>query len=79
MPIRKFSSIEEMKAHKLEKLTGDELVRQIEHVWTRAAALSPVRPPRGVMKFRSIEEANACRDQWEKEQIVALRTSRRTN
>jgi hypothetical protein len=34
-------------------------------------------PPRGVFKFRSIEEANAHRDAWEKDRIEKIRQQRK--
>ena len=52
----------------------------IRHLWHLSEALlSPVGTciPRGVRKYRSIEEANADRDQWEQERVDRLRTARR--
>ncbi len=44
-----------------------------------AALVQPVGlcVPRGVRKYRSIEEANADRERWESERIERLRQERR--
>lgn len=61
MTVQKFRSIEEMnKAPVRESQTSDfeRFLRQCARYW----AISPKRYPRGVFKFRSIEEAQKARE-----------------
>ena len=60
MPVYKYRSVEDMP--RPPRASGEDLVQRIRAVWNRAALLCPPRPPRGVMRFRTIEEANAARD-----------------
>ena len=39
---------------------------RLRRVLSMAAGLYPLDRPRGVFKFRSIEEANASRKQWKR-------------
>ena len=60
MPVQKFRSIEEMnKAPMPESRTQDfeAFLRHCARYW----AIAPKRYPRGVFKFRSIEEAQKAR------------------
>lgn len=60
MPVTKYRSAAEMPA--LPRSSDDELIARIRASWTRAFLLSPRSMPRGVRRFRSIEEANADRE-----------------
>jgi hypothetical protein len=73
MPVQKFRSIEEMnKAPVLESQPDFErFLRHCRRYW----AISPKRYPRGVFKFRTIEEAQKARSKHES--IVAPRPSDR--
>ena len=62
MPVQKFRSIEEMnEAAPLDRGTSDfeRFLRHCERYW----AIAPKRYPRGVFKFRTVEEAQKARDQ----------------
>jgi hypothetical protein len=82
MPVHKFRSLEEMNEFYDRQWlrTGDpKIIRQICYLWEMSEAL--VQPvglciPRGVRKYRSIEEANADRDRWEQERFDRLRELR---
>jgi hypothetical protein len=64
MRVQKFRSIEEMnKAEPLESQT-DHFERFLRHC-ARYWAIAPRKYPRGVFKFRSIEEAQKAREQYE--------------
>lgn len=59
MPIQKFRSIEEMNARATEPQAT--LAQRIAYVWSLAMTMG--KPlPRGVFKFRDIEEMNAARE-----------------
>jgi len=79
MPVKKYRTLEQMNAdHSHEWLApGDpEIIRKVSYLWELSEAL--VQPvglcsPRGVRKYRSIEEANADQDRWEQERVDRLR------
>ena len=61
MPVEKFRSIEEMNnAPLLESRTPhfERFLRHCERWWS----IAPKRYPRGVFKFRTIEEAHQARE-----------------
>ena len=65
MPVEKFRSLEEMRRALWRMPSGsrEELVRRIDRLWRRASALAPSRNrPRGVFRFRDIEEAQSARE-----------------
>ncbi len=81
MPVRKFRSIEEMDAASRD-LWSDRLdeayLERLRRLWRRSAHLSPRIFPKGVIKYRSLEEAQADRDRWLAEHIAHLRQEQET-
>ena len=79
MPVKKFRSIEEMDAARSD-LWCDQpdaaYYERVRQLWDRSWRMNPRQWPRGVFKFRSIEEANAHRDQMLTEHIRSLRRRR---
>jgi hypothetical protein len=61
MPVQKFRSIEEMNRAPILGGAGHPFERFLRHC-ARYRALAPRRYPRGVFKFRGIEEAQAARE-----------------
>ncbi len=61
MGVQKFRSIEEMNAAAVVVSKKDGFERFLRHC-ARYWALAPRKFPRGVFKFRTIEEAQAARD-----------------
>jgi hypothetical protein len=59
MPVTKYRSVADMP--RFEKRSEVDLASRIRTLWARAFLLCPLAPPRGVQRFRSIEEANAAR------------------
>lgn len=80
MPVRKYRSVEEMPDTALAYDAGDPAIpKVIRHLWDLSERLLwPVGTciPRGVRKYRSIEDANADRDRWEQERVDRLRAAR---
>lgn len=77
MPVRKFRSIEEMKAVSKWLPAGDPAIgRRFRHLCAFVSALPPMGAPRGVRKYRSIEEAHADRERWEQSRIERIRADR---
>jgi hypothetical protein len=53
---------------------GQDLVSRIKAHWdTWRDLIPPLNVPKGVHKFRSIEEMNAFRERYENERIDAIR------
>ena len=59
MGVRKFRSIEEMKTDRWRKPGAPELLRALNALWEIGARTRRHAPPRGVFKYRSVEEAKA--------------------
>jgi hypothetical protein len=77
MPVKKYRSVAEMpRVPHCEPLSQDCIAR-ITRLWARASAMSPRIYPRGVFKFRSIEEAQAARDRVTGENVRRLEEERR--
>ena len=79
MPFKKYRSIEEMDDDKqdfwFEKLDAD-CIRRMDQLWRRSARLADRRFPRGLFKFRNLEEMQAHREAMERENIERLRRER---
>jgi len=61
MPVQKFRSIEEMNNASAPESGEPDFERFLRHC-ARYWAIAPKRYPRGVFKFRSIEEAQRARE-----------------
>jgi len=64
MAVKKYRDVSE-----IEEVTYDpgspRLYEVIRHVWGLSDVICPLRFPSGVFKHRSIEDAEALREQWE--------------
>jgi hypothetical protein len=77
MPVRKFRDVSEMEETLWYERTDPALPRAIARVWDFAARVCPLVFPRGVHKYRSIEDANVARDAWEEANFEAFQARRR--
>jgi hypothetical protein len=77
MPVRKFRDVSEMEDTLWYERNDPALPRAIASVWDFAARVCPLQFPRGVHKYRSIEEANADRDRWEEANFRAFQERKR--
>jgi hypothetical protein len=76
MPVYRFRTLEDARRALWLKPGDPRLERITEWVWALAAELmGPHPPPRGLKKFRTLEEANADRKHWEAERSRSLRKS----
>jgi hypothetical protein len=76
MPVRKYRDLDEARRD-LWIAPGDPgLAARIRRLWAFAARLAPPDVPRGVRKFRSIEEANKDPDEWVRRRVRLLRQQR---
>ena len=78
MPVRKFHSIEEMDAaqHELWCDAGEECFRRIARLWKRSAQIFPRTFPKGVVKYRTLGEAQADRERVLSQQLRQKRFER---
>lgn len=64
MPVRKFRDVSEIPEVWYEPGSA-RLFEAIRYVWELSDLICPLRFPSGVFKHRSIEGAEALREQWE--------------
>lgn len=75
-PIERFSDFESAR-EALWLPPGDpRLVAKLRHVWEFGRRLAKYPPPRGIWRFRTIEEANAHREAWTAERVRRLHDER---
>jgi len=70
MPVYKYRTIEEWQKAKDDLwLACDDprLPQRIRQHWAQWSRLVPTNAPRGIRKYRSLEEMNADRERWEKD------------
>jgi hypothetical protein len=77
MPVRKFRDVSEMEDTLWYERSDPALSRAIAGVWDFAARICPLQFPRGVHKYRSIEDANADRERWEEANFRAFQDRKR--
>jgi len=63
MSVQKFRSIEEMNKAPLPESRGSNFERFLRHC-ARWRAIAPKNYPRGVFKFRTLEEAQKAREKY---------------
>ena len=77
MPVQRFRTLDDARRALWLKPGDPKLERAVKWVWALSAELTaPYVQPRGVRKYRTIEEANADRKQWEGERSRTLRRLR---
>jgi hypothetical protein len=73
MPVHRFRTLDEARRALWRKPGDPELQRIIAWLWAFSAGIAgPSLQPRGVRKFRTIEETNADRKHWELERSRRL-------
>jgi hypothetical protein len=77
MPVEKFRDVSEMEGNTWYEPGDPRLFDAIRAVWDLAARITQPSFPAGVYKHRSIEEANALREEWDRANFEAFRERRR--
>ena len=77
--MERFRNMEEARRALWVAPDDPSLPRRIRRLWAFAKRLTPSFAPRGLRKFRSIEEANLERERWVAERIRALHESRKND
>lgn len=65
MPIQKFRSLGEAREALWGRPGDPDHLRRVAWLWAFSDWLYPLRFPRGVYRFATIEEANHQREAWE--------------
>lgn len=73
MPVRKFRNVEEMSEPRWRPSGQPELWEVMRYLAKLKEKTTSYRFPPGVYKHRSMEEAEALREQWEEENIRRTR------
>jgi hypothetical protein len=76
MPVQKFRSVEDMPPVPWCDSGKEDCLHRIAKLWARSSAFSARIYPRGVFKFRSLEEAQAARERVTQENIDRLQRER---
>ena len=76
MPIQRFRTHEDARRALWCDSDHPDLHRRIARLWATSARLVPLNIPRGLRKFRNIEEANREREQWVADRVRALADAR---
>ncbi len=65
MPVYKYKTFEEAESALWNFHPDEAYFSQVAELWNFANKLCPITYPKGIFKYRSIEEANKQRDEWE--------------
>lgn len=65
MPIYKYKSFEEAERALWNFHPDEAYYEKVAELWEFANKLSPINCPQGIFKFKSIEEANKHREEFE--------------
>ena len=77
MPIQRFSDFDEARRALWIQRGDPQLARRIRNLWAFASRLAPGAAPRGIRRFRTLEEANRDREIWIERRARSLREARR--
>jgi hypothetical protein len=65
MPVQKFKTFEEAEKALWNFHPDEAYYARVAELWDFANKLNPISYPKGIFKFRTIEEANKHREEWE--------------
>ena len=76
MPIHKFRDVSEMPDGPWYDRDDPALQGAIRRLWAFADRIGPLRFPPGVYRHRTLEDADAQREQWEAANFAAFQARR---
>jgi len=77
VPVQRFRDFDAARRALWATRDDPNLAARIRRLWAISSRLVPLGIPRGVRKFRRIEEANREREAWVERRVKALRRERR--
>ncbi len=72
MPIHRFRDLDEARRALWADASDPSLAARIHRLWQFSRRLASPRIPRGLRRFRTIEDANEERERWVQERVQAL-------
>jgi hypothetical protein len=76
MPVQRFTTLDAARRALWVDAGDPDLAGRLRRQWTLGLRLNRCPAPRGLRKFRTIEDANAERDAWVRERISRIRSER---
>ena len=76
MPLQRFRDFDEARRALWVQPGDPALVSRIRKLWAFAARLAPGAPPRGLRRFRTLEDARRERELWTERRARDLRRER---
>jgi hypothetical protein len=77
MPVYKYKTFEEAEQALWNFHSDERHFERVKQLWNFAKTVCPIRYPRGIFKFKTIEEANAHREAVELAHAKELRKARK--
>lgn len=77
MGLQRFRDFEEARRALWSGREDPGLASRIRSLWAFARRLAPGAAPRGIRRFRTLEDANRHRDEWVEERVRVLGEARR--
>ena len=78
MPVQKFRDSDEARRALAISSDDPRLTERIRALWSFSSLLAPPPPiHRGIHKYRTIEEANAARREWEGDHVRRIAEQRK--
>jgi len=77
MPVYKYKTFEEAERALWNFHPDETYFNKVAELWSFANKLSPITYPKGIFKYRTIEEANKEREKWELNYAKEIRSKRR--
>jgi hypothetical protein len=76
MPLQRYRDLEQAREDLWVRRRDPRLFTRIRELWTFAERLAPGHAPRGVRRFRTLEEAQRDRNEWVARRALLLRKQR---
>ena len=77
MPVYKYKTFEEAERALWNFHPDKAYYKRVAELWEFANKLNPITYPKGIFKFKTIEEANKHRDEFEIEWAKKMRAKRK--